>query len=65
MAACITKKRYVTSDEARTGLVNIHLMHSAWNNEKIPIRFYRCPDCRGYHLTAMTVEEQAEAFRRS
>lgn len=47
------------------GLTNIQSMHSAWNSDKIPTRFYRCPYCRGYHLTAMSAEEQAEVFKRS
>lgn len=58
---CGDKKRYGDADAARDGLRNIRTMHSAWNLDKQPCRFYRCPECRGYHLTSVPKSARVEA----
>jgi len=51
-----TKARYRTEDQAQQALSRIwqHPIHGAG---VMPTRAYRCPQCGGWHLTSMTLDD--------
>jgi len=51
MAACGTKKTFVTIWEADAALKTIRRKPLPDQNGNIPIRWYQCPTCSFYHLT--------------
>ena len=43
--ACMSKKLYVTESEAEKAVREV------WLHRRLRVRFYLCPECKGYHLT--------------
>lgn len=57
------KKSYRDSDHARyaLALITSSADHRGPDKSKLPVRFYRCPDCRRYHLTSQPKEARISA----
>ena len=51
MPAVCSKLSFLTKKEAKIALAVIQrrAQHSSWRNE---YRFYRCPNCKTYHLSS-------------
>ncbi len=55
-----TKKRYQTEEEAKQGLANVRGNAFKDNSDKIPLRYYLCSECFGYHLTSQQDKRSAQ-----
>lgn len=59
---CTRKRRYSTEIQAGVGIGRIKAMSE--ENAKLPLRWYHCPNCKGYHITKQPPENTEYDQRR-
>jgi hypothetical protein len=50
--ACREKRRYRTKLDAEIALSRVDAATAGAHDTQRPVRVYRCPHCRGWHLTS-------------